>query len=68
LSGTNEGVVKLWHWGSNEPLSTCKQGDKSVSAKISKIQFNTHGNKVFFYFVVDLSFQFLFVFFLVWCW
>ena len=45
MSGTNEGVVKLWHWGSNEPLSTCKQGDKSVSAKISKIQFNTHGNK-----------------------
>ncbi len=67
MSGSNEGVVKLWHWGSNEPLSTYKQGDKSVSAKISKIQFNTHGNKVFIYFLVYLSFQFLFVF-LVWCW
>ena len=47
LSGTNEGIVKLWHWGSNEPLSSCKQGDKSYSAKITKLQFNTHGNKVF---------------------
>jgi hypothetical protein len=44
LSGTNESVVRLWHWGSNDPLSSFKQSDKS-SAKITKLMFNTHGNK-----------------------
>lgn len=46
LSGTSEGVIKLWHWGSMDPLSSYKQSDKSVSSKITKLQFNTHGNKV----------------------
>ena len=46
LSGTNEGVVKLWHWGSNDALSSYKQVEKSASAKITKLLFNNHGNKV----------------------
>ena len=45
LSGTNEGVVKLWHWGSNDALSSYKQVEKSASAKITKLLFNNHGNK-----------------------
>lgn len=46
LSGTNESVVKLWHWGSNDALSSFKQVEKSsVSAKITKLQFNSQGNK-----------------------
>jgi hypothetical protein len=46
LSGTSDGVVKLWHWGSNDALSSYKQSEKSTSAKITKILFNVHGNKV----------------------
>lgn len=45
LSGTNESVVKLWHWGSNDALSTFKQIEKGSSAKITKLQFNSQGNK-----------------------
>ncbi len=45
MSGTNEGVVKLWHWGSNDALSSYKQVEKSTSAKITKLLFNNHGNK-----------------------
>lgn len=45
LSGTNEGVVKLWHWGSSDALSSYKQVEKSYSAKITKLLFNVHGNK-----------------------
>lgn len=46
MSGTNESVVKLWHWGSSDPLSSFKQQEKSnSSAKITKLLFNSHGNK-----------------------
>ncbi|CAF0710194.1 unnamed protein product [Brachionus calyciflorus] len=45
LSGTSDSVVKLWHWGSTDPLSTIKQQEKTSSAKITQILFNSHGNK-----------------------
>lgn len=45
LSGTNESVVKLWHWGSSDALSSFKQVEKGSSAKITKLQFNSQGNK-----------------------
>lgn len=46
MSGTNDGLVKLWHWGSVDALSSIKQQEKSSSpAKITKLQFNLHGNK-----------------------
>ncbi len=45
MSGTNESVVKLWHWGSQDPLSSFKQSEKSSSSKITKLLFNMHGNK-----------------------
>lgn len=45
LSGTNESVVKLWHWGSSDALSSFKQTEKGSSAKITKLQFNSQGNK-----------------------
>lgn len=45
LSGSNDSVVKLWHWGSNDALSSFKQVEKGASAKITKLQFNSQGNK-----------------------
>ena len=38
-------MVKLWHWGSSDALYSYKQSDKSSPAKITKLMFNTHGNK-----------------------
>ena len=38
-------MVKLWHWGSSDALSSYKQTEKSYSAKITKLLFNVHGNK-----------------------
>ena len=35
----------MWHWGSNDALSSYKQVEKSTSAKITKLLFNNHGNK-----------------------
>jgi hypothetical protein len=50
ISGTNDSVVKLWHWGSTDALSSFKQTEKNSAAKITKLLFNNYGNKVFSYF------------------